>query len=124
MPDRPELSEARRALLEKFLRGEISPTATVKNDAHSNGTPTLAPASTPTVPSTPISLPVEDRDSLRVPVVPIRASGSKRPLFYSHVHVDGGAFYCFTLADRLGSDQPFYILEPYRFDGGALPPRL
>jgi hypothetical protein len=126
MPEKPELSQAKRVLLDKYLRGEISPIDTAKSAAQSNGKSSPAPASTPTptVPYTPTSMPVEENGSLRVPVVPIRTSGSRRPLFYSHVHVDGGAFYCFTLAERLGPDQPFYILEPYRFDDGELPPTL
>ena len=124
MPEKPELSDARRALLEKYLRGEISPAEIARGAAQSNGKSTPASSPTPTNPSTPIPTPVENTDSLRVPVVAIRTGGSKRPLFYSHVHVDGGAFYCFTLAERLGPDQPFYILEPYRFDIGELPPTL
>src|SRR5579885_2767268 len=29
----------------------------------------------------------------------------------------GGAFYCRKMARQLGAEQPFYILEPYKFDG-------
>ena len=99
MPDKPELAAARRALLEKYLQGEISPTASETVNK-------------------------QDDTPLRVPVVPIRSSGSQTPFFYSYVHVDGGAFYCFTLAERMGPDQPFYILEPYRFEEGEAPPSL
>jgi len=66
MPEKPELSEARRALLEKYLRGEISPVDTAKSAAQSNGK--SSPAAN--------SMPVEENDSLRVPVVPLRSSGS------------------------------------------------
>lgn len=124
MPDLPELTEAKRALLEKYLRGEISMNGEAKSEAQNNGTAASAAPPEPTIPVTPPSLPVAENDSLRVPVVPICSSGSKRPLFYSHVHVDGGAFYCFTLADRLGPDQPFYILDPYRFDSDVIPATL
>jgi thioesterase domain-containing protein len=41
-----------------------------------------------------------------------------------HVHIEGGAFYCFTLARALGSDQPVYVLEPYNFDGLRIPPTV
>jgi hypothetical protein len=34
----------------------------------------------------------------------------------------GGAFFCFPLGQFLGSDQPFYMLDPYKFDGLAIPP--
>lgn len=34
----------------------------------------------------------------------------------------GGAFYCFTLAQGLGKEQPFYVLEPYRFADLSVPP--
>lgn len=126
MPDSPELSENKRALLEKYLRGEISVAGTTESAAQNNGRSGTAPAlmRAPTVPDTPPIKPVAESASLRVPIVPVRSSGSKRPFFYSHVHVDGGAFYCFTLADRLGPDQPFYILEPYRMDDGNIPPTL
>lgn len=109
IPQTPELTEARRALLEKYLRGEIQP-GQIRNEDR--------PAEKEAAPAR------EAEESLLVPVVPIRSTGTKRPFFYSHVHVDGGAFYCFTLADRLGPDQPFYILEPHHFDAGQLPTSL
>jgi len=110
MPERSQLSEARRALLEKYLRGEIQPKQ-VMQEARPREKD-IAPANEPAA------------DALLVPVVPIRSTGTKRPFFYSHVHVDGGAFYCFQLAEYLGSDQPFYILEPHRFETGQLPNSL
>lgn len=66
---------------------------------------------------------MSDRDA-RSCVVTVQAGGSRRPFFYVHVHWDTGAFYCFTLADALGADQPFYVLEPYTFDGLRVPPTL
>jgi Thioesterase domain len=111
MPETPELSEARRALLEKYLRGEIQPEPTRQESRPAQETAAPAPDTSA-------------GEGLLVPVVPIRSTGSKRPFFYSHVHVDGGAFYCFTLADRLGPEQPFYILEPHRFDAGQIPRSL
>ncbi len=58
------------------------------------------------------------------PVVAVRSGGSKRPFFFLHGDYKGGPFYCFPLARNLGSDQPFYTLEPYRFDGLPVPPTL
>src|SRR2546430_8819365 len=60
----------------------------------------------------------------RTPVVAIQSGGSKRPLFYMHVHWQGGAFYCFNLAQMLGPDQPFHILDLYRFDDLPAPPTI
>lgn len=60
----------------------------------------------------------------RSSLISVQASGSRRPFFYVHVHWDTGAFYCFTLAHKLGPDQPFYVLEPYTFTGLLVPPTL
>lgn len=59
--------------------------------------------------------------SMRAPLIPIQAGGSKVPFFYLHADWRGGAFYCYPLARALGPDQPFYVLEPYRFEGLAVP---
>ena len=56
--------------------------------------------------------------------MPVQTQGSKRPIFYLHVHWIGGAFYSFTLAHHLGPDQPLYIIDPYRFDGLQVPPTI
>ena len=50
--------------------------------------------------------------------------GSKRPFFFLHGHWKGTPFFCFPLARELGSDQPFYALEPYLFDGLRAAPSL
>jgi Thioesterase domain len=101
----PELSAAKRALLEKYLRGEAPSMSVVKQEEES------APVET-----------VEERP--QVPVVPIQTKGTKRPMFYLHVHVQGGAFYNFALSRYLGEDQPFYMLDPYMFDENHMPPTL
>jgi amino acid adenylation domain-containing protein len=59
----------------------------------------------------------------RSPMVAVQTGGSKRPFFFLHGDFRGGAFYCFPLARYLGSDQPFYVLEPYRGDL-CIPPTL
>jgi len=105
MPDTSKLSEAKRALLEKYLHGEITQSTTTASSPIERS---AAPSHT----------------NLRVPVVPIQTSGTKRPFFYLHVHAVGGAFYCFTLAHDLGPDQPFYLLDPYPFDNKQVPPTL
>jgi surfactin family lipopeptide synthetase A len=60
--------------------------------------------------------------SSRVRLVAVQPTGSKPPFFYLHGQWNDDAFYCFSIARDLGSDQPFYALEPYRFDGMRVPP--
>jgi thioesterase domain-containing protein len=107
MADIQDLSEARRALLARYLRGDapvpLAATVQPRNDAGE----------------------VAASDAVsgaRVSVVPIQPVGTKRPFFYLHPHWYGGAGYCFTIAHVLGSDQPFYMLDPYRYDGMRVPP--
>jgi amino acid adenylation domain-containing protein len=58
----------------------------------------------------------------RAALVVVQTGGTKRPFFFLHGQWRGGAFYSRELARRMGSDQPFYLLEPYKFDGLAVPP--
>jgi thioesterase domain-containing protein/acyl carrier protein len=61
--------------------------------------------------------------SSRVAILTLqRGQASRRPFFYLHGDYMGGAFYCYTLASDLGKEQPFYVLEPYRFTGLPVPP--
>jgi amino acid adenylation domain-containing protein len=60
----------------------------------------------------------------RVSVLPIQTTGSRRPFYFLHGNWTGGAFYCFALASAFGPDQPFYVLEPYKFDGLRTIPTL
>lgn len=109
MSETQGLSEARRALLEKYLRGEIAQSAKVTNTV---------------VESTQeMSTPLTHEDT-RSTLITIQSSGSRRPFFYFHVHWIGGAFYSFPLSRILGADQPFYVLDPYSFDGQTVLPTL
>lgn len=100
MANTPELSDAKRALLARYLSGDLAQAATrTETDAAS------AQAEPAPMPAT---------SDPRSSVLPIQVGGAKPPFFFSHVHVEGGAYYCFTLSKALGSDQPFYVLEPYR----------
>ncbi len=94
--DTAKLSSAKRALLEKYLQGAQSPSSV-------GFSPVLSPAR-------------EDVETAasRPAVVAVQTGGSGRPLFYIHIHAEGGAFYCFSLAQMLGPDQPFYVIEPFR----------
>jgi aspartate racemase len=61
--------------------------------------------------------------SSRAAIVTIQpGQASRKPFFYLHGDYMGGAFYCFTLARSLGKEQPFYVLQPYRFIGLRVPP--
>nr|HET6903405.1 amino acid adenylation domain-containing protein [Ktedonobacteraceae bacterium] len=60
----------------------------------------------------------------RTRVVTVKAGGSRRPFFFLHGDWHGGGLYCLNLAEHLSRDQPFYTLEPYRFEGLAVPPTL
>lgn len=97
MPDNPELLEARRALLERYLRGERPRAAR-----------TLTQDSTPAT----------DEVRTNPRVLAIQAGGSMRPFFFLHGQWEEGlAAHCYPLAQALGSDQPFYGLDPYLLDG-------
>jgi amino acid adenylation domain-containing protein len=56
--------------------------------------------------------------------LPVQAEGSRTPFFFLHGDWTGGAFYCFALARACGPDQPFYVLEPYRFSAAEPVPTL
>ncbi len=60
----------------------------------------------------------------RVRLQTVQAEGSKTPFFFLHGDWTGGAFYCFALARACGPDQPFYVLEPYRFSAQEQVPTL
>ena len=66
----------------------------------------------------------EAKTDSRAPLVTVQTGGSRRAFFYLHGEWKGGAFYCLELARYMGPDQPFYLLEPYKFDGLAVPPTL
>lgn len=100
MSDTPEFSEAKRALLEKYLRGDLPQAAKV-------------------IHATAVTQDIVAREvSSGVHVLPVQTGGSRRPFFFLHGQwEDGKSFHCYPLAHALGSDQPFYGLEPYHLDG-------
>ena len=107
MADTQELSEAKRALLTKYLRREGPGVATNKADTQDKQK---------------FSDRREKRPNLPAGVVAIQTGGSRRPFFFLHGDWINGAYWCFPLAQGLGADQPFYALEPYTFED--LPPSL
>jgi hypothetical protein len=104
MSETPQFSDAKRALLEKYLRGDLPQGA-------------KAASVIPQGAKAEMTGPCECAAA-------VQAGGSRRPFFYLHGEWRGGAFYCYPLAQALGADQPFYILEPYTFDGLRVPPPL
>ncbi|HYT29071.1 MAG TPA: thioesterase domain-containing protein, partial [Ktedonobacteraceae bacterium] len=66
-----------------------------------------------------------DEGSSRAAIIAVQmGKAGQRPFFYLHGDYMGGAFYCFTLARGLGAEQPFYALEPYKFNGLRIPPTI
>lgn len=58
-----------------------------------------------------------EQKDVRAPLVALQSGGSRPPFFYLHGDWTGSALYCRHIASDLGPDQPFYALEPYKFDG-------
>lgn len=104
MPDTPEPSEIKRVLLEKYLQGNRRQSTTAISDITRCTKAEVAGS--------------------RESVVAIQIGVSKRPFFFLHGDWISGAYWCFPLARALGSDQPFYALEPYSFDDLPTPPPL
>lgn len=106
MPDPTELSEAKRALLERYLRGDL-PQATKAAVVSAKSINT----------QTEIGGPYER-------VVPMQTKGTKRPFFFLHGDWTNSSFFCLTLVRELGKDRPFYSLDPYVFDNQPVLPSL
>lgn len=103
MSETPQLSEAKRALLEKYMRGDLLQAK--KTSAPQNGKAEVTAR----------------YDN----AIAIQVGSSRRPFFYLHGEWrEGNTFYCYPLAHALGEDQPFYVLEPYTFDSLRVPPTL
>ncbi len=47
-------------------------------------------------------------------IITYQKKGSRPPFFFLHGDWAGGGFYCGRLLEKLGGDQPFYSLPPYR----------
>ena len=60
-------------------------------------------------------------ESARSPLVEVQAGAAKKPFFYLHGDFNGGGLYCLSLARHLGSDQPFYALQPHGLDDQSIP---
>ncbi|MEO8486103.1 MAG: amino acid adenylation domain-containing protein [Betaproteobacteria bacterium] len=56
-----------------------------------------------------------------VPVLALREEGSRPPIVYLHGDFWGGGFHSRQIAQALGPDQPFYIVQPHGLGGTAMP---
>jgi amino acid adenylation domain-containing protein len=63
----------------------------------------------------------QESESGRLPLVEIQSEGTNKPFFYLHGDFNGGGLYCLSLARHLGSDQPFYALQPHGLDDQSMP---
>jgi amino acid adenylation domain-containing protein len=62
-----------------------------------------------------------NQDDGNSPLVAIQPCGTKRPFYYLHGDFNGGGLYCSSLARHLGTDQPFYVLQPHGLNDEAVP---
>jgi amino acid adenylation domain-containing protein len=67
------------------------------------------------------SLLSQEAASLHAPVVEIQRGDGGLPFFYLHGDFGGGGLYCRRLARLLGSEQPFYALQPHGLPGQPPP---
>ena len=110
MPETSELSEAKRALLEKYLKGNLQSTTTTTD-------------TNPTIDTGAQDIKTEDSYE-RARVVQVQGGSSKQPFFFLHGSWKGTPFFCISLAREIGVDRPFYALEAYRFDGLSVAPTI
>ena len=54
-------------------------------------------------------------------IVPLRATGSRPPLFFYDSDVKGGGLYARFLSEALDADQPIYVVRPYGAFGDPIP---
>ena len=94
--------DAKRALIERYLRGER---------------PHIAAAS-----ATATASAIADEPAAGI--VPIQTGGTKAPFFFLHGQWKMGGFFCYPMARAIGSDRPFYAVDPYEFSAHVAPPVL
>lgn len=64
---------------------------------------------------------LQERTEFEQPLIALRATGARPPLFYLHGDYNGGGLYCHGLARGLDPDRPLYVLSPHGLDGRPLP---
>jgi len=104
MKQRSDISDMRHALRQKLLRGELRQAKQAGYIAQCVDTQSQKGQ----VAARPVLL----------------QTGSRTPFFFLHGDWTGNVSFCFKLAHALGPDQPFYIVDPYSFEGHQVPPPL
>ena len=104
MSDILQISDAKRALLDKLVRGDL-PKSVLQTEHRTVSSPAN-----------------EAKPPERM--VAIQTHGTMPPLFFLHGQWNGDGFYSYPLARGLGPEQPFYAMDPYTFEGQRLPPTL
>jgi amino acid adenylation domain-containing protein len=85
----------------------------------------LAASMDPQVTALPLNQQNEPQNRAAIHTIQPPQSGSNlQPFFYLHGDWTGKAFYCYTLAQACGPEQPFYVLEPFKFTGMEQLPTL
>jgi thioesterase domain-containing protein len=103
MPEPVASPAAKQRLLEQYLRGD---------------------APRPSLPHAARHMQLPQTPEERTPMVALNPKGTRPPFFFLHGDWTGNSFYCFKLAQALGKNQPFYVCDPYRFDGLTVLPSL
>jgi amino acid adenylation domain-containing protein len=57
----------------------------------------------------------------QIPYAVINPAGRQTPVFFFHGDFVGGGFFCKTLANKIGSDRPFYAIHPHGLQGDDVP---
>ncbi len=87
----PKLSEAKAALIEKYMRGEMPQSATIR---------------------------LRWDEGVHLLVVQIQeGAATQRPFFFLHSDLRDSGIYCVKLARALDPDRPFYAIHPSGTDG-------
>jgi thioesterase domain-containing protein/acyl carrier protein len=55
------------------------------------------------------------------PVIELRTTGTRLPIYFLHGDIIGGGFYARDISRLLGEEQPFYVLPPTNIADGSLP---
>ena len=59
--------------------------------------------------------------SLDPPLIALNPEGTLAPLVFLHGDLDGGGFYCRSLAHALGADQPMVVVQPHGVGTSTVP---
>jgi amino acid adenylation domain-containing protein len=78
----------------------------------------------PTIAGLSESLLANEPAEFQAPLVRLRDSGHRAPLFFFHGDINGGGFYTRTLARRLASDRPFWVIHPLGLHDELAPPTI